>query len=68
MLLTQRIIATYNTPWPVAIPQRAQGGVTDLDFVLDSKWQLKMVRGQLENGRFWGWEKGPDIEGINAQF
>ena len=67
LLLTQRIIATYNTPWPVAIPRRAQGGVTDLDFVLDSKWQLEMAKGQLENGRFWGWEKGPDIEGINAQ-
>ena len=67
LLLTQRIIATYNTPWPVAIPQRAQGGVSDLDFILDSKWQLKMAKGQLENGRFWGWEKGPDVEGINAQ-
>ena len=39
LLLTQRIIATYNTPWPVAIPTRAQGDVTDLDFVLDAKWQ-----------------------------
>jgi len=67
LLLTQRIIATYNTPWPVAIPQRAQGGVSDLDLMLDSKWRLKMAKGQLENGRFWGWEKGPDIEGINAQ-
>ncbi len=67
LLLTQRIIATYNTPWPVAIPTRAQGGVTDLDFILDAKWRLKLVKGQLENGRFWGWEKGPDIEGINAQ-
>ncbi|MGB5292391.1 MAG: YhdP family protein [Lysobacterales bacterium] len=67
LLLTQRIIATYNTPWPVAIPQRAQGGVSDLDLMLDSKWRLKMAKGQLQNGRFWGWEKGPDIEGINAQ-
>lgn len=67
LLLTQRIIATYNTRWPVAIPTRAQGSVTDLDFILDAKWRLKMARGQLENGRFWGWEKGPDIEGINAQ-
>ena len=67
LLLTQRIIANYNTPWPVAIPKRAQGGVTDLDFIMDAKWQLVMARGQLENGRFWGWEKGPDIEGINAQ-
>jgi uncharacterized protein (TIGR02099 family) len=67
LLLTQRIIATYNTPWPVAIPSRAQGNVTNLDFVLDAKWQLKMANGQLENGRFWGWDKGPDIEGINAQ-
>ena len=67
LLLTQRIIATYNTPWPVAIPSRAQGAVTNLDFILDAKWQLKMVNGQLENGRFWGWDKGPDIEGINAQ-
>ena len=67
LLLTQRIIATYNTPWPVAIPRRAQGGVSNLDFVLNSKWQLEMAKGQLENGRFWGWEKGPDVEGINAQ-
>ncbi|MGB7453850.1 MAG: hypothetical protein WBM36_17140, partial [Lysobacterales bacterium] len=68
LLLTQRIIANYNTPWPVAIPSRAQGGVTNLDFILDAKWHLKMVNGQLENGRFWGWNKGPDIEGIDAQF
>ena len=67
LLLTQRIIATYNTPWPVSIPKRAQGNVTDLDFILDSKWHLKLTSGQLENGRFWGWEKGPDIEGVNAQ-
>jgi uncharacterized protein (TIGR02099 family) len=65
--LTQRIMATYNTQWPAAIPQRAQGSVTDFDLVLDAKWQLKNTSGQLENGRFWGWNKGPDIEGINAQ-
>jgi len=67
LLLTQRIIANYNTPWPAAIPKRAQGGVTDLDLVLDSRWHVKMAAGQLTNGRFWGWDKGPDIEGINAQ-
>ena len=67
LLLTQRIIATYNTPWPVSIPKRAQGNVTDLDFILDADWHLKLTRGQLLNGRFWGWEKGPDIEGINAR-
>ena len=65
--LTQRIIANYNTPWPGAIPKRAQGGVTDLDLVLDARWHVAMASGQLENGRFWGWDKGPDIEGINAQ-
>ncbi len=64
--LTQRIIANYNTPWPVAIPRRAQGSVTDFDLVLDSKWRVKMASGELKNGRFWGWEKGPDIEGIDA--
>jgi len=65
--LTQRIMATYNTPWPDAIPHRAQGNVTDFDLVLDAKWQILKTTGQLENGRFWGWNKGPDIEGINAQ-
>ena len=64
--LTQRIMASYNTVWPGAIPRRAKGGMTDFDLVLDSKWHVKMARGQLENGRFWGWEKGPDIEGVNA--
>jgi len=65
--LTQRIMATYSTPWPPAIPNRAQGNVTDFDLVLDAKWHLAKANGKLENGRFWGWQKGPDIEGINAQ-
>ncbi len=65
--LTQRIMATYNTLWPGALPQRAQGAVTDFDLVLDAKWQLIKTTGQLENGRFWGWGKGPAIEGIDAQ-
>ena len=66
--LTQRIIATYNTIWPAAIPKSAQGGVTNFDLVLDARWKVKMASGQLQNGHFWGWEKGPDIEGINARF
>ena len=65
--LTQRIMATYNTLWPDALPLRAQGKVTDFDLVLDSKWQVLKAKGRLEDGRFWGWNKGPDIEGINAQ-
>ncbi len=65
--LAQRIMANYNTPWPTTVPQRAQGSVTDFDLVLDAKWQVKKASGQLENGHFWGWNKGPDIEGINAQ-
>jgi len=65
--LTQRIMATYKTSWPVAIPQRAQGSVTDFDLVLDAGWQLQKASGQLENGHFWGWNKGTDIQGINAQ-
>jgi uncharacterized protein (TIGR02099 family) len=65
--LTQRIMATYSTLWPAAIPRRAQGNVTDFDLVLDAKWQILKTSGQLDNGHFWGWDKGPDIEGINAQ-
>jgi uncharacterized protein (TIGR02099 family) len=64
--LTQRIMATYNTPWPLGFPHRAQGSVTDFDLVLDARWQLIKTKGKLENGRFWGWGKGPDIEGVNA--
>ncbi len=64
--LTQRIMATYNTLWPDALPLRAQGRVTDFDLVLGAKWQLLKASGQLEDGHFWGWSKGPDIEGINA--
>ncbi len=66
LLLTQRITANYNTAWPTTIPQRAQGGVTDFDLVLDDKWQVDRITGHLENGQFWGWEKGPNIEGLNA--
>jgi len=65
--LTQRIMATYNSLWPAALPLRAQGKVTDFDLVLDASWQLLKAKGQLEDGRFWGWSKGPDIEGINVR-
>ncbi len=44
-----------------------RGDVTDFDLVMDAKWQLIKAAGQLENGHFWGWGKGPAIEGINAQ-
>jgi uncharacterized protein (TIGR02099 family) len=64
--LTQRIMATYNSVWPAALPLRAQGRVTDFDLVLGAKWQLLKVSGKLEDGRFWGWNQGPDIEGLNA--
>jgi len=64
--LTQRIMATYNSNWPDALPLRAQGKVTDFDLVLGEKWQLLKTSGKLEDGRFWGWTQGPDIEGLNA--
>ncbi len=64
--LTQRIMATYNNAWPDALPLRAQGRVSNFDLVLDAKWQLIKASGKLENGRFWGWSQGPDIEGLNA--
>jgi uncharacterized protein (TIGR02099 family) len=66
--LTQRIMATYNTVWPAQIPKRAQGVVTDFDLVLDGGWQLSIARGQLLNGHFWDWDKGPVVDGIDAQF
>ncbi len=66
--LTQKITANYNTVWPAGIPRRAQGRVSDFDLVLDAGWQVKMARGQLDDGHFWGWDKGPDLEGINARF
>ena len=65
--LTQRIIANYKTPWPATIPNRARGGVMDFDLVLDGKWKIDRLTGQLQNGHFWGWDNGPDIEGINAR-
>ena len=66
--LTQRIMATYNTAWPAAIPKRGQGIVTDIDLVLNAGWQLSVATGQLQDGHFWGWDKGPDIAGIDARF
>ncbi len=66
--LTQRIMATYNTAWPTAIPKRGQGVVTDFDLVLDASWQLTMAAGQLQDGHLWDWDKGPAITGLNASF
>lgn len=65
--LTQRILASYKTTWPAAIPSRAQGKVTDFDLLLDAKWHVKHLDAQLENGHFWGLQNGPEISGINAQ-
>ena len=66
--LTQRIMATYNTAWPSAIPERGQGVVTDFDLVLDAGWQLTMAAGQLRDGHLWDWDRGPAITGLNAKF
>jgi uncharacterized protein (TIGR02099 family) len=66
LLLAQRIMANYGTQWPLSVPRRAQGGVTNFDLLLDGRWQLAKLTGELRDGRFWGWEKGPDLEGINA--
>ena len=66
--LTQRIMASYKTRWPSTIPRRAQGNVSDFDLILGSNWHLRKASGRLDDGRFWGWEKGPDIEGVDAQF
>lgn len=65
--LTQRILASYKTIWPAAIPSRAQGKVNDFDLLLDAKWRLKHLHAQLEDGHFWGLQNGPEISGINAQ-
>jgi len=65
--LTQRILANYKTTWPAAIPRSAQGNITGFDLLLDAKWGIRKVSGRLENGHFWGWEKGPEITGVNAQ-
>jgi len=66
--LTQRIMATYNTRWPAGIPERGQGVVTDFDLVLNGGWQLVMAAGDIEDGHFWDWEKGPAITGLDARF
>lgn len=65
--LTQRIMASYNLQWPGSIPRRAQGNVRDLDLLLNTQWQVRQASGQIENAHFWGWDKGPDIAGINLQ-
>ena len=65
--LTQRIMASYNTAWPAAIPRRAQGSVTNLDLLLDAKWRLRQAVGSLDDGHFWGWGDGPEISGLNAE-
>jgi len=66
--LTQQIMATYNTAWPGAIPERGQGVLTDFDLVLDAGWQLTLAEGQLKNGHFWNWKEGPGITGLDARF
>ncbi len=64
--LTQMIMASYHTPWPEAMPRRAQGVVKNFDLLLDAGWQLQQTVGALENVHLSDWARGPDISGLHA--
>jgi uncharacterized protein (TIGR02099 family) len=66
--LTQRIMSSYDTAWPAGVPRRGQGTVTDFDLVLDASWHLAMAAGDLQNGHFWNWQRGPVVTGLDARF
>lgn len=64
--LTQRIMASYNTPWPPTLPRNARGKVRNFDLLLDGTWRLEQASGVLDNGDLSDWGRGPDIIGLHA--
>jgi uncharacterized protein (TIGR02099 family) len=66
MQLTQRIMSSYDTRWPRQMPRQARGLLHDFDLVLDSRWKLFMVEGEMEMIDAWEWDRYPDVAGISG--
>jgi uncharacterized protein (TIGR02099 family) len=66
MQLTQRIMSSYNTALPRLMPRQMRGRIHGLDLVLDSKWKLFKLSGDLDSVDAWEWDKYPDVAGISG--
>ncbi|MFT5139981.1 MAG: hypothetical protein ACI9CB_001639 [Rhodothermales bacterium] len=66
MQLTQRIMSSYNTVLPRLMPKRMRGQIHGLDLVLDSKWKLFKLSGELDSVDAWEWDRYPDVAGISG--
>ncbi len=66
MQLTQRVMTSYNTTWPRVMPRQARGQLRGFDLVLDSRWKLFKLSGEMDKIDAWEWDKYPDVAGISG--
>jgi uncharacterized protein (TIGR02099 family) len=64
--LTQRVMSSYNTKWPRLMPRQVRGQLNSFDMVLDSRWKLFQVSGQMDTIDAWEWDRYPDVAGISG--
>jgi len=66
MQLTQRIMSNYNSKMPALMPRQIRGQLHGFDLILDSRWKLFKLSGELHDIDAWEWDKYPDIAGISG--
>lgn len=64
--LSRDILSLYGTALPAALPETAEGSVSGLDLVLDSRWRMKYARGQTRDAGVRGWGRWPGVHGFDA--
>ena len=65
--LARDIMSVYGKPWPDGLPATADGQVSELDLVLGNDWRLALARGQIRDASVVGWERWPDVTGLNGK-
>ncbi|MEE4216683.1 MAG: YhdP family protein [Xanthomonadales bacterium] len=65
--LARDIMSVYGKPWPTGLPAAADGQVSELDLVLSNEWHLALARGQIRDASVVGWERWPDVTGLDGK-
>ncbi len=65
--LARDIMSVYGKPWPDGLPAAADGQVSELDLLLGNDWRLALARGQIRDASVVGWERWPDVTGLDGK-
>ena len=61
------VMSVYGREWPSGLPTAADGQVSELELVLSEDWQLSLARGNISGASVSGWERGPDLQGLDGE-